>query len=234
VQLEELVAPQKRRNGNVPPSPDLRMAELGGRLARIKLPVITSRLALRLPRLGDVPILMRFINDPRVSRPLTFRHAPYKRSEEVEWVNSSRKAAARGEKLNLAITLRETGQLVGGVGLEIPDWDNGHGWTGYWLIPTYWHQGYGTEAASAVCEIAFERLRLHRIDASVFEFNPRSMRLLQRLGFQKEGRKREILHRGGRWNDEIVFGLLASDFRPAGGPKGSRKPGRGTQRVRTR
>jgi [ribosomal protein S5]-alanine N-acetyltransferase len=190
------------------------MASLGGKLARVRLPLLTPRLALRLPRLVDVPFLVRYINDPLVSRPLTTRHARYKRSDEVEWVKSSRRAARKGDKLNLAITLRENGTLVGGVGLEIRDWDNGHGWTGYWLVPQYWHKGYGSEAASAVCQLAFQRLKLHRIDAAVFEFNTRSMKLLQRLGFKREGKKREILRRGGRWYDEVAFGLLAEDFRP--------------------
>lgn len=191
------------------------MTRLGGKLAPISVPIRTPRLVLRLPRMADVPLLVRYINDPRVSRPLTTRRAPYRPSEEAEWVDSSRRAARRGEKLNLAITLPGSDALVGGIGLEIPDWANGHGWTGYWLRPTYWHRGFGSEAASAVCQVAFQYLKLHRIDASVFDFNPRSMQLLRRLGFRKEGTRREILYRGGRWHDEIVFGLLAEDYRPS-------------------
>jgi [ribosomal protein S5]-alanine N-acetyltransferase len=187
---------------------------LGGRLARIRLPVLTPRLALRLPRLSDVPFLLRYINDPRVSRPLTSRHAPYRRSEEEAWVRKSRKGARKGNNLHLTITLRGSGEAIGGIGLEDLDWDNRHGWTGYWLVPRHWHKGYGMEAASAICDIAFRQLRLHRIDANVFEFNPRSMRLLRRLGFKEEGRKRETYHRSRQWYDEVAFGLLASDFRP--------------------
>jgi [ribosomal protein S5]-alanine N-acetyltransferase len=197
------------------------MAVPGGKLAGIRLPVRTPRLALRLPQLSDVPRLVRYINDPLVFRPLMSRHAPWKRSEEDEFVRRSREAARLGSMLNLAITLRTTGELVGGIGLEVRDWDNGHAWTGYWLAPAYWHQGYGSEAASAVCRLAFRELRLHRIDASVFEFNPRSMRLLRGLGFRREGRKRQVLFRDGRWHDEVDFGLLAKEFRPA--PR--RRPG---------
>ncbi|HLY77058.1 MAG TPA: GNAT family protein [Thermoplasmata archaeon] len=187
---------------------------LGGRLTRIRLPLLTPRLALRLPQRSDVPLLTRYMNDPRVSRPLTSRHAPYTRLQEVAWVNDSIRAAAKGKKLNLAITLREGGTLVGGIGLEVPDWDNGRGWTGYWLIPQHWHKGYASEAASALCSVAFERLRLHRMEANVFDFNPRSMRLLRRLGFKREGKRRETYHRSGRWHDELAFGLLATEFRP--------------------
>lgn len=123
-------------------------------------------------------------------------------------------AARKGEKLNLAITLRDDGTHIGGIGLEIRDWDNGHGWTGYWLAPMYWHKGYASEAASAVCEIALRQLKLHRIDATVFEFNPRSMRVLRRLGFKREGGRRDVVFRGGRWYGEVCFGLIAKEFRP--------------------
>lgn len=74
--------------------------------------------------------------------------------------------------------------------------------------------GYATEAASAVCGVAIRRLKLHRIDASVFDFNPRSMRVLHKLGFKREGKKREVLFRDGRWHDEVSLGLLAKDLRP--------------------
>lgn len=190
------------------------MVSLGGRLASVRLPLLTERLALRLPELADVPFLLRWINEPAVFRPLASRHRPYKRPEEVAWVKRSRRAASRGENLNLAITRRDDGTHVGGIGLEVPDWDNGHGWMGYWLAPKYWHQGYASEAASAICRLAFRDLAMHRIDASVFEFNPRSMRVLRKLGFKREGRKRAVLFRGGRWHDEVSFGLLARDFRP--------------------
>ncbi len=192
------------------------MLEPGGRLARVRLPVRTPRLSLRLPRLSDVPFLVRYVNDPRVFRPLASRHKLFTRSEEEAWVRSSRRDAVKGRKLNLAITLREDGTHIGGIGLEIPDWDNGHGWTGYWLAPRYWHKGYTTEAASAVCEIAFQRLHLHRIDASVFDFNPRSMKVLRKLGFKREGKKRDVLFRDDRWHNEVSFGLLAKEFRPLG------------------
>lgn len=190
------------------------MTSLGGRLSPISIPILTARLALRLPKPSDVPFLMRRINDPAVFRPLASRHAHFKESEEVEWVRGSRSTARKGEKLNLAITLRETGVLIGGIGLEIRDWDNGRGWIGYWLAKPYWHRGYASEAASAVCQIAFRRLKLHRIDAAVFEFNPRSARILRRLGFRREGIRRDVLFRDGRWHREFTFGLLAQDFRP--------------------
>lgn len=190
------------------------MVTVGGRLARVGLPVLTPRLALRLPQLTDVPLLLRYINDPAVLRPLATRRRAFKPAEEVAWVRASRRAAREGSQLHLAITLRDGRSLIGGIGLEVRDWENGRAWCGYWLARPYWHHAYGSEAASAVCDLAFRKLGLHRIDASVFEFNTRSMALLQRLGFRSEGKRREILCRGGHWYDEVEVGLLADEFRP--------------------
>jgi RimJ/RimL family protein N-acetyltransferase len=157
---------------------------------------------------------MRYLNHPSVFRPLAYRGTRFRRLEEVAWVRRSRRAAAHGDYWNFAVTRRDSGALVGGIGLEVRDWANGRGWTGYWIARPFWHRGYGAEAASAVCDVAFRRLKLQRIDAEVFDFNQRSMRLLRRLGFRREGRRRHVLRRGGRWYDEIAFGLLASEFRP--------------------
>jgi [ribosomal protein S5]-alanine N-acetyltransferase len=195
------------------------MVILGGRLSKIELPIETPRLALRLPHLSDVPLLVRRLNDHAVFDPVFGRHSRLTESDEEEWVRSSLRAAQNGEKLNLAITLRDGGTHIGGIGLEVRVLDNRRGWMGYWLAKAYWHKGFGSEAASAVCEIAFRKLRLHRIDAQVFNFNPRSMDLLRRLGFTVEGKKREVLYRWGKWHDEVLFGLLVEDFRPLGTAK---------------
>jgi [ribosomal protein S5]-alanine N-acetyltransferase len=192
------------------------MSPLGGPLAKIDLPIQTPRLALRLPRLSDVPVLVRYLNDPDVFDPVFTQHARLTTENERKWVRSSRLAARAGTSLSLAITLREGGTHIGGVGLEVRDVDNRRGWIGYWLAQPYWRQGFASEAASAVCRIGFRTLRLHRIDAAVFAFNHRSMALLRRLGFKVEGKKRDCLYRWGQWHDEVLFGLLAADFRPTG------------------
>lgn len=210
------------------------MPRLGGRFRRVRLPIRTARLSLRLPRPSDVPELTRYFRDRRILRPLTVRRAPFSRADEVRFVRGARRGAARGEFLRLAITLRDTGELVGGIGLEGRPWETGRGWTGYWLAPRHWHRGYGSEAASAVFRLAFRELGLHRIDAEVFEFNRRSARLLRRLGFRREGRRRAAVRRGGRWVDELQFGLLRDEFRPYRGRRSPRAPPRLTRAARGR
>lgn len=201
------------------------------RFRQVKLPVVTERLALRSWRNSDVPYLVRHLNDPSVFPLLTTRHSRYRTSDEQKFVSGSRRAAVRGEKLDLAIARRAGGELIGGIGLEVLSWDNRRGRLGYWLAAPFWGKGYGSEAASEVCRIAFRTLRLHRVDAEVFSTNPASMHLLRKLGFRLEGKRREILRRDGRWNDEYVFGLLATEFRPIGARDDGSEDGIGDRRA---
>ena len=190
------------------------MRELGGRLSKVDLPIETARLTLRLPRLADVPLLVRYLNAAAVFDPVFSGHSKMTVSGEKAWVRKSIKSARSGKKLNLIITLRDSGTLIGGVGLEVEDVDNKRAHLGYWLAEKYWYHGFGSEAASAICSLGFSKIRLHRIDTGVFAFNPRSMALLRGLGFSVEGKGREVLYRKGKWHDEVRFGLLAGDFRP--------------------
>jgi len=189
------------------------MVALGGRLARVRLPLRTDRLVLRLHRAADAPILAQIVNDHRVLRGLAIPPGPYSISEELRFVRNNRRAALKGESLPLAVTLGTNGKLIGVVSLGLHDGARDVGGLGYWLAPQYWHHGYGTEAVAALCRVAFETLRLHHLQASVFDSNTRSMALLRRLGFKTEGHRREVRRHGSRWEGEAIFGLLRHEFR---------------------
>jgi len=190
------------------------MVTLGGRLSRVPLPLLTARLSLRLFREDDAPLLARQINEPGVLTGLELRPGRYSESDEVRMVRAGRRAASKGERLPLAVTLKSTGELIGGVGLDLRGGAPHQGSLGYWLEPRYWHRGYGTETVEIVCCTGLRTLKLHRIEATVFDSNPRSMALLLRLGFQSEGHRREVRYRRGRWEGEVCFGLLAKELRP--------------------
>lgn len=120
----------------------------------------------------------------------------------------------RGSDLALIISDRRSRQLLGGIGLHHIDWRHRRCELGYWVAPREWGKGIAPEAAHALCRAAFRTLRMHRIGAYAYAFNPRSARVLQKLGFRDEGRYRE-LHRIGRgWVDVKIFGLLAKELRP--------------------
>jgi len=77
----------------------------------------------------------------------------------------------------------------------------------------YWDKGYGTEATRLMLNYGFGTLNLHRITLWVFDFNSRGLHIYQKLGFVEEGRKRESVFRGGRYQDEILMGILESEWK---------------------
>jgi RimJ/RimL family protein N-acetyltransferase len=78
----------------------------------------------------------------------------------------------------------------------------------------HWGQGYGHDALAALLKYAFEDLRLHRIGAEILSINLPSVNLFQKMGFQKEGVKRESYFTSGRFLETDCFGLLVHEFLP--------------------
>jgi [ribosomal protein S5]-alanine N-acetyltransferase len=85
---------------------------------------------------------------------------------------------------------------------------------GYWMGERHAGRGHMTAAVKALVPFAFDRLNLHRLEAACLPHNAASMRLLEKVGFQREGLARGLVCINGRWQDHIRFALLADDPRP--------------------
>ena len=83
---------------------------------------------------------------------------------------------------------------------------------GYWMGLPFIRQGYMRAAVRAVIPFAFATLRLHRLEAACIPTNSGSMRLLESTGFAREGYAREYLCIDGKWQDHVLFGMLASEW----------------------
>jgi [ribosomal protein S5]-alanine N-acetyltransferase len=102
--------------------------------------------------------------------------------------------------------------LVGGAGLS--NLRRGVSETaslGYWVGEPYARQGYMTAALPLVLDFAFDRLRLHRVEAACLPTNLPSRSLLARAGFQLEGYARQYLCIDGKWQDHLLFAILRED-----------------------
>jgi [ribosomal protein S5]-alanine N-acetyltransferase len=118
----------------------------------------------------------------------------------------------------LAITLRKSGELIGGCGIEKrpPRKD---GIIGYILNKPHWNKGYATEAVRALVEFGFTRLALHRIAALCDPLNIGSNRVLEKAGMTLEGHLREDFPVRGRWRDTMIYAILEREWKS---PKSSR------------
>ena len=82
---------------------------------------------------------------------------------------------------------------------------------GYWLGEEHSGKGFARAAVRATTKFCFENLGLHRVEAAVQPDNERSIRLLEAIGFQHEGRARGALKINGVWQDHEIYALLSSD-----------------------
>jgi [ribosomal protein S5]-alanine N-acetyltransferase len=174
---------------------------------RVDVNLDTARLRMRAYTEADIAELVPLIGAREVAATTGRIPHPYS-------VEDARQFLAKIEddrEVRLAITLRDTGCLIGGIGLRLVE-QHQHAELGYWLGVPYWGQGYATEAAREMLRYGFEDLHLHRIFASHFKNNPNSGRVLQKLGMRHEGCQREHIQKFGQFLDLELYGLLKEDW----------------------
>jgi len=167
---------------------------------------------LRPYRAADAGRLQAIANDLRVTRWMTaqFPH-PYTRADAEAWL-----ARIRDDDPVKHFVIEVDGELAGAVGIEpLGGEHRGTAIFGYWLAPAYWGRGIMSDAARTLARHAFRERGLRRLEASVFEPNRASARVLEKAGFTLEGRFREsYVERDGTVCDALLYARLASDPEP--------------------
>jgi 8-oxo-dGTP diphosphatase len=159
-------------------------------------PLQTERLLLRPFQPADARPLQRLINDWEISRNLAHVPYPYERDMADAYIGSTLRQIADGTGWHLAITERDGGALIGGVGLSLLAQQR-VGSLGYWVGRKCWGQGLASEAARRLAHWALANLDLDSLRASVALDNPASAAVLTRIGFRADGEAREtFLSRG--------------------------------------
>jgi RimJ/RimL family protein N-acetyltransferase len=170
-----------------------------------------ERVTLRHHRPDDRAAVRRWYSDPELARLTRYSLRPMS-GEDIDRFFHGRLMSP--EQVAYAITVRETGRLIGSTTFSNLDPDNAS--TLFHISigePDAWGFGYGTEATELMLWLAFERMGLHRVALSVFDFNSRAIRSYEKAGFTVEGRHREAIVRdGGRW-DELTMAILAAEWR---------------------
>ena len=119
---------------------------------------------------------------------------------------------AEGDVLNLAVVLRESGELVGDFMVFYRSEQHRQGEIGFILHPDHQGCGYATEAARVLLRLGFEELGLHRITARLDARNGASARVLERLGMRREAHLIENEFVKGEWTDEFVYAQLRREW----------------------
>src|SRR5213592_1440839 len=166
-----------------------------------------ARCTLRPWRVGDETSLVRNANNRRVWHNLSRLPHPDTRQDADAWIA---RASTHVPVVGFAIVV--DGGAVGGIGVELGrDVFLRSAEVGYWLGEPYWGRGIATEALRAVTEYAFATFDLCRLQAGVFEWNPASMRVLEKAGYTLEARHRRNVTKDGQTLDRVVYALVRDD-----------------------
>ncbi|TFW34168.1 GNAT family N-acetyltransferase [Massilia horti] len=176
----------------------------------------TERLALRWPEERDRDAIFAIYSDPAVVRYWS-NEAWSTLAQADEWIASRRAGNADGSGVCLVVTLAGSGELIGTLSLYHFFEQSRRCDIGYAFGSRHWGKGYAYESLHVLLEYGFRHLDLNRIEADIDPGNAPSGRVLERLGFRKEGYmpERWIVH--GETADTVFYGLLKSywDTKPS-------------------
>jgi RimJ/RimL family protein N-acetyltransferase len=174
--------------------------------------IVTERLILRDLQPADAETLMRYRADPEVSRYQSWAPASADQFRSYLEELAGRGPDTPSAWYQIGVALRSTGELIGDCGIHIFE-DRRLAEIGITLAPQFQYRGCATEALRGIVNYLFGELRKHRISASVDPRNIRSIRLMQRLGFRQEAHMIESLWFKGQWVDDVVFAMLAREWK---------------------
>jgi len=189
-------------------------------MARLSLPLRTDRLELRPFVDADLDAMHDIQSREEVTRYLYW--GPRSRAEVAEMLERIKKMTsfqAEGHAVRLAAVLPESGALVGDISLRLLSREDRQGEIGFVIHPDHHGHGYATEGAAALIDLGFRELGLHRIVGSADARNTGSVRVMERLGMRREALFRENELVKGEWTDEVIYAVLATEWRFAVGKR---------------
>lgn len=158
---------------------------------------------------NDAQEIHEFASDEEVSRFIGW-NLMHTLKETQDHVEKMIKRESEGTHLYASIVLKSTQEVIGTVMIFNFDKEANHAEVGYVFHKDHWGKGYGTEAVSLITNFAFESLKLHRLHANVVDTNIGSIRILEKNGFELEGRLKDYFFIEDRYYDELILGKLES------------------------
>ena len=187
-----------------------------GELQMQNTPLTSPRLILRLCTLQDLPFIHLLHSLPETDEFNTqgIPTNPEETQSIVEqWIREHEKNPIM--KYSFSIVLKQSNELIGLVSLRLGPAKYKNGEVSYKIHPNHWKKGYATEALNSVIDFAFHTLKLHRIEAGCAIDNIASIKVLEKVGMQRDGRMRQLLPLKNGWSDNYEYSLLDTDVRTA-------------------
>jgi RimJ/RimL family protein N-acetyltransferase len=174
--------------------------------------IITGRLRIGELTPADAPALFDYRSREEVARFQSWLPGSVDDARAFIERNASQPFGRRASWYQLAIRSALTNELVGDLGVHfLPD---GHQIEiGVTIAPPHQRQHFAASAVTALLDHLFTVMDKHRVVASVDPRNDASMALLRRVGLRQEAHFRQGLLWRGEWVDDVVFGLLQSEWK---------------------
>lgn len=172
----------------------------------------TKRLKLAPLVLSDAPAMLEYRSDPRVCRYQSFE--PCSLGDVEQFIGSLQDSVfdTAGTWFQFAIRSQKSGRFIGDFGTHFNADDPRQVEIGFTVSPACQGHGYGTEATVGVLDYLLGFLGKHRAYASVDPRNKPSIALLKRVGMRQEAHFQRSLWFKGEWADDMVFGILESEW----------------------
>jgi RimJ/RimL family protein N-acetyltransferase len=177
----------------------------------------TARLRLRAFQDADADDLFALHSNAYVLR--YWDAPPWTEPARAEkFLTTCRQMAQEGTGVRVAVDRLSDGAFLGWCTLNSWNPDFRSASLGYCYHEAAWGHGYATEAARALLRWAYDTLDLNRVQAEVDTRNIGSARVLEKLGFVREGTLREDCIVNGDVSDSWVYGLLRREWQPSPAP----------------
>nr|MCR4876236.1 GNAT family N-acetyltransferase [Clostridiales bacterium] len=170
----------------------------------------TPRLTLRKLRMRDAEDVYSWSRDPDVARYVLWT-AHQNVRETRDYIRYVRSLYRRGLPSSWGIELKETGRVIGTMGVMawIPEYRVAE--VGYSLGKKWWRQGYAAEALSALMDLMFDEMRINRVEGQCDVRNPASGRVMEKCGMRREGLLRQRVRNKGETVDVLLYAAIAAD-----------------------
>ena|SRR6218665_2639136 len=171
----------------------------------------TERLKLRRMQLSDLPSLLKYVNNPKISDQIFNIPYPYGEEDAVFRMNFVLQGFKNRERYVFAITCKDQDELIGEIGLHL-DKGNNHAQFGYWLGEPFWSKGLATEALAAILKFGFTQLNLNKIYATHYPDNPASGKVMTANHMIKEAELKEHYLIDGKYRSVVQYRLTHQEY----------------------
>lgn len=171
----------------------------------------TGRLKLRKIRTEDISSLVKYCNNKKISDQILNIPYPYSEENAIFRINFVLQGFKNKERYVFAITLKESEELIGEIGLHL-DKVNNSAQFGYWIAEPFWGKGIATEATASILKFGFEVLELNKIYATHYPENEASGKVMQNNKMIKEAELKDHYKINDSYKSVIQYRLTKQEY----------------------